>query len=48
MVMFRLVGLLPYKMKYPARFAIAEPSPFRLGGSHDNVAVPIPRDDGLG
>ena len=35
-------------MKYPAKLAIAEPSPFRLAGSHDNVAVPISGDDGLG
>jgi hypothetical protein len=35
-------------MKYPARFTIAVPSLFLLGGSHDNVAVPIPGDDRLG
>src|ERR1700722_7501802 len=34
-------------MKYPARFPIAEPSRFRLGGSQDNVAVPFPCDDRL-
>jgi hypothetical protein len=27
---------------------IAEPSKFRLGGSHVNVAAPIPGDDTLG
>jgi hypothetical protein len=35
-------------MRYPVRFTIAVPSVFRLGGSHDNVAVPIPGDDRLG